>query len=207
MAHLPSQYPVTRERNVSTADSGVGIREEDRCEKELLYGDLRYYLTQKQHHWLLTRDIELARPLQEKYLIYEGEIMAEIHDTEHEKEITYQERAREIQRATGLVKMSWKLYKLKLKLCSKWSHYQLHSWWKHRRLNAKRKELSEEYVRRQTQRRMNILKEIFYFANEEAVEERDDGGYMRDGMLNYIVTGYDSIFPIRRYLEVDTSRI
>jgi hypothetical protein len=188
---------------VSTADSRVGIREEYQCGKEPLYADLRDYLTEKQRHWLFTRDIELARPLQQKYLTYEAEILARIHETEREKEITYREQARDMHGATGLAKMSWNLYQLKLELCSKWSRHRLHCRWKHRHLSAKRKELSGEYVRAQTQRRMNILREILYFANEEVVEDRDDGGYVRDGMLNYIVTGYDSIFPISRELDVD----
>lgn len=205
MADLPSQYPIGRERNVSTTDSGVSVREGHR-EKDPLYGDLKYYLTQKRHHWLFTRDVELARPLQERFLAFEAEITQEIHEIERAKERTYRQQAREMDGAAGLTKMSWKLYQLKRRLCSKWTHYQLHGRWKRRHLNAKKKELSEEYVRDQTGSRMNMLKEVIYFANEEGVEAGDDGGYVRNGILNYVVTGYDSIFPILRDLEIDTGR-
>lgn len=200
MADLLSRYPIGRERNVSTTDSGVSDKE------PLLYGDLKYFLTQKRHHWLFTRDVELARPLQQRYLAFEAELTTEIHETKRAKEIKYLQQAREMDGAAGLTRISWKLYQLKVRLRSKVMHYQLHGWWKRRQLNAKRKQLSEEYVHVQTGSRMNMLKEVIYFANEEGIDAGDDGGYVRNGLLNYVVTGYESIFPILRELQVDPSR-
>lgn len=205
MADFSSQYPIGRDRNVSTTDSGVSMRE-GLIEKEPLYGDLKYYLNQKRHHWLFTRDVELAQPFQQRLLAFEAGIIEEIHEIERAKDMTYREQAREMDGAAGLAKMSWKLYQLKVRLCSKWTHYQLHRRWKPHRLNAKKKDLSEEYVRAQIGSRMNMLKEVIYFANEEGVADGDDGGYVRNGLLNYIVTGYDSIFPVLRDLKVDKSR-
>lgn len=209
------QHPVGRQSNVSTTDSAVGLltnkdqisaRDEHKSGNEPLYDDLRSYITQKRHHWIATRDLELAHPLQQRFLAFSAEVMADIHDMEHEREVQHQERAREMQGSRGIARMSWKLYKLKMKLCSKWMQHRLHGRWKHGRLSAKKKELSEEYVRIQTGKRLDLIREVLWFANEEAVEDGDDGAYVRDGILNYIVTGYDSMFPIARDLEVDTSR-
>lgn len=133
--------------------------------------------------------------------------MQEMHDIEHERETKHQQRAREMQAATGIARLSWKLYKLKIKICGKWMRQRLHRSWKHSRLNAKKKDLIEEYVRVQISKRLEVVKEIIWYANEEAVEDGDDGAYVRDGILNYIVTGYDSMFPISRDLEVDMGRI
>lgn len=216
MAQHQPQCPVGRQSNVSTADSGVGLfthnkeqspaREERRSEKKPLYNDLRSYITQKRHHWLATRDVELAYPLQQRFLAYKADVMEDIHEMEHERAVKHQQRAREMGTATGIAKLSWKLYKLKTKLCGKWRRHRLHSSWKHGRLSAKRRDLSAEYVRAQIGKRLEIVKEVLWFANEEAVEDCDDGAYVRDGILNYIVTGYDSMFPIARHLEVDITR-
>lgn len=209
------QQPVGRQSNVSTTDSAVGLlthkdqspaRVERKSVKESLYDDLRSYITQKRHHWIANRDLELAHPLQQRFLAFEAELMTEIHDLERERELKHQQRAREMQGSKGIARMSWKLYKLKMKLCGKWMRHRLHGTWKHSRLSAKKKELSEEYVRIQTGKRLEVIREVLWFANEEAVEDGDDGAYVRDGILNYIVTGYDSMFPIARDLEVDMSR-
>jgi hypothetical protein len=202
--HPQPQHPHTgKVRNALRADSGIGmsIREEKMFQKEYLYSDLRKYLAQKQHHWLLTRNVELAHPLQQRYLAFEGDIMAKIHNTERKNQFTYRQQDLDMRDARGVAQASWKLYQLKRKLGSRWSHYHLHSWWKHQCLHAKRVELSKEYVRAKKACRIGILREIIDFADEEAVEGMDDGGYMRDGMINYIVTGYNSMFPIRRHLE------
>lgn len=209
------QHPVGRQSNVSTTDSAVGLltrkdqspaRGGHKSEKKPLYDDLRSYITQKRHHWITTRDVELAHPLQQRFLAFEAEVMAEIHDMEHEREMKHQQRAREMQGSRGIARMSWKLYKLKMKLCGSWMRLRLHGSWKHSRLSAKKKELSDEYVRVQTSKRLEFIREVLWFANEEAVEDGDDGAYVRDSILNYIVTGYDSMFPIARDLEIDMSR-
>lgn len=215
MAHSQPPHPVGRQSNVSTADSGVGLltnvnanaaHEETRSEKKQLYGDLRSYIDLKRRHWLLARDIELARPFQQRFLAFEADLMQEIHEIERQREIRHQDRAKEMGGATGIIKVSWGLYKLKLKLFSKWRRHRLHGAWKRSRLNAEKKKLSEEYVRAQIGRRMQVMREVIWFANEEGVEDGDDGAYVRDGILNYIMTGYDSIFPIFRNLEVDMTR-
>lgn len=215
MEQNQSQHPVGRQSNVSTSDSAVGLlthkdqspaRGAPKSEKKPLYDDLRSYITQKRHHWIATRDLELARPLQQRFLAFDAELMAEIHDMEHDREVKQQQRARGMQGSRGIARMSWKLYKLKMKLCGKWMRLRLHGGRKHSRLNAKKKELSEEYVRVQTSKRLEVIREVLWFANEEAVEDGDDGAYVRDGILNYIVTGYESMFPIARDLEVDMSR-
>lgn len=200
---------------MSTADSAVGLlpqedqipeREEHAREKKALYNDLWDLITRRRRHWLLTRDIELARPLQQQFLAFEASVMEDMHEIEHERDIKHHERAREMQGATGLSRLSWKLCNLKMKICGRWRRYRLHGSWKHGRLNARRKQLSEEYVRAQISRRLEVVREVIWYANEEAVADGDDGGYVRDGMLNYIVTGYDSMFPISRELEVDMNR-
>lgn len=215
MAQDQPQHPVGRQSNVSTADSAVGLLlqedqgpgpQEHAREKTPLYHDLRDLITRRRRHWLLTRDIELARPLQQQFLAFEAAVMEDMHEIEHEREVKHQQRAREMRGATGLSKLSWGLYKLKIKICGKWARHRLHGSWKHGRLNARRKQLSEEYVRAQISRRLEVVREVIWYANEEAIEDGDDGAYVRDGILNYIVTGYDSMFPISRELEVDTNR-
>lgn len=216
MAQQHPQHPVGRQSIVSTADSAVALptqedqasaRDQHTCEKKPLYEDLRDLISRRRRHWLLTRDIELARPLQQQFLAFEAGVMEDMHEIEHEREIKNQARAREMQGATGMAKLSWGLYKIKMKVCGKWMRHRLHGSWKHGRLYAKRKELSEEYVRAQISRRLDVVREVIWYANEEAVEDGDDGAYVRDGILNYIVTGYDSMFPISRDLEVDMGRI
>ncbi|KAG6358502.1 hypothetical protein INS49_014386 [Diaporthe citri] len=215
MAQHQPQHPVGRQSNVSTADSAVALptqkdqspaREQHASEKKPLYHDLRDLISRRRRHWLLTRDIELARPLQQQFLAFEAGVMGEMHEMEHEREVKHQLRASEMQGATGLSKLSWQLYKLKMKICGKWMRHRLHGSWKHSRLNAKRKELSEEYVRAQISKRLEVVREVIWYANEEAVEDGDDGAYVRDGILNYIVTGYDSMFPISRDLVVDMTQ-
>ncbi|KKY34784.1 hypothetical protein UCDDA912_g05241 [Diaporthe ampelina] len=215
MAQSQPPHTVGRQSNVSTADSGVGLpteidmtaaREESWPEKKHLYGDLWSYIDRKRRHWLLTRDIELARPLQLRFLAFEADVMQEIHEIERQLDIRHRERAREMGGATGIVKMSWKLYMLKVMLSSRWRRHRLRGTWKRSRLGAKRKELSEDYVRAQIGRRTQVMAEVIWFANAEGVEDSDDGAYVRDGILNYIMTGYDSIFPISRDLEVDMAR-
>lgn len=215
MAQQP-QYSVGRQSNVSTADSAVGLfthyngqspaRIEHRSEKKPLYDDLRSYITRKRHHWLATRDVELAYPLQQRFFAYEAEVMQDIHEIEHQRETKHQQRAREMEATVGIAKLSWKLYKIKMKLCGRWRKHRLHSTWKHGRLSAKKKDLSAEFVRLQISKRLEVVREVLWYANEESVEDCDDGAYVRDGILNYIVTGYDSMFPIARNLEVDFNR-
>ncbi|POS78341.1 hypothetical protein DHEL01_v203271 [Diaporthe helianthi] len=203
MAHLStSQQPKDRGHNLSTADSGANILEDNQSNNDTRYGDFQEYLSQQQKSWLLTRDVELARPLQTKYIAYEADVMAEMRKTDSERERTYNRQWWEMRGTTGLTKMSWKLYRLRARLCSRWDHYQLHCRWKHGRLAAKRKELVDEWVRAQTARRRTLLGEVIFFAGEQAVDNWDDGGFVRDCMLNYIVTGYDSLFPISRELEL-----
>lgn len=216
MAQHQLQDPFGRQSNVSTANSAVGLfthtkdqspaRREHQSEKKPLYDDLRSYITRKRHHWLATRDVELAYPLQQRFFTYEAEVMQDIHEIEHEREIKHRQRAREMNGAAGIAKLSWKLYKLKMKVCGRWRKHRLHGIWKHGRLNAKKKELSAEFVRLQTSKRLEVIREVLWYANEESVEDCDDGAYVRDGILNYIVTGYDSMFPIARNLEVDFNR-
>lgn len=109
--------------------------------------------------------------------------------------------------ATGVAKFSWKLYKLKTKICGGLRRHWLHGGWKHDRLSAKRRELSGEYVRVQTGRRMDVIREVIWAANEEAVDGADDGAYVRENMLNWITTGYDSLFPLSRDLDVNINRL
>lgn len=200
MDYAPSQEPRGRADTTSTADSVVEVQEERPPKKEALYGDIQTYLTEQQKYWLLARDVELARPLQAKYGAYEADIMVEIRKIEDERVREFNRRWREMRGATGATRISWKLYKFRVKLCTRWNHYQLHCRWKRGQLKAKKKELVEEYVRAQVAGRMSLLRDIIRYADEQAVDDRDDGGYVRDGTLNYIMTGYDSLFPISREL-------
>lgn len=206
MTHIPPQETTGMARVSSTADSGVRIQHGHQSKHEALWGDLQKYIAQHQKHWLLARDVELARPLQTQYSAYEAEIMGEIRNTEDERVRTYNQRWRDMRGATGPTKLSWKLYKLKAKACAKWNHYQLHYGWKHAQLEAKKQALVEEYVRAQIRRRETLLREITSSADGLGMDDGDDGGYLRDGMLNYILMGYDGRFPISRTLDLGTEK-
>ncbi|KAI3400385.1 hypothetical protein diail_3402 [Diaporthe ilicicola] len=196
-----SPRPVHSARNYSNSERGSGPQQ-----SRLSYADLRSYISQKRHHWLVTRDVELAYPLQQKYLAFEADVMGEIHEAECEEERNRQERKQTMSGSTGLVKFSWRLYELREKLCRNWRRQRLHGSWKSRHLNAMKKQLSDEYVKVQIVSRGKMTRDLISVANEQTVECVDDGAYEREGMLSYIVTGYDSIFPITRELEVEPSR-
>lgn len=208
--------PVGRYSDFSTADSGRGLlthhgrnqeRDERNSEKKTpLYEDLHDYIARQRKAWIVTRDAELAYPLQKRYGLFQAEVMADIYDIQLQREVKYLKRAREMEGATGIARMSWRLYQLKTKLGDKCMKHWLHNGWKHSRLNAQTRKLKGEYVKAQISKRLEVVREILWFANEEAIEDGDDGGYVRDNILNYIVTGYDSMFPISRDLEVDLTR-
>lgn len=215
MAPHQHQHDAARHSDVSTADSAVDLPSySDAMEmssgrgsdKHPLYANLRSLIDQKRRHWVITRDVELARPLQQRYLAHEAEVMADIHEIEQEREVRHQRREQEMQGARGTARLSWKLYKIKTTLCGGLRRRWLHGGWKHDRLSAKRGELSEEYVRVQTGRRMDVIREVIWAASEEAVDGADDGAYVRDNMLNWITTGYDSMFPLSRDLDVNINR-
>lgn len=215
MAPHKHQHAAARHSNVSTADSAVELPtytdaieagSDHGLKKSPLYTGLQSFIDQKRRHWVITRDVELARPLQQRYLAHEAEVMADIHEIDQEREIRYQRQAQEMEGATGMARFSWKLYKLKTKICGGLRRQWLHGGWKHDRLSAKRRELSEEYVRAQTGRRMDVIREVIWAASEEAVDGADDGAYLKDNMLNWITTGYDSIFPLSRDLDVNIYR-
>lgn len=205
MTHIPSQETTGMARLSSTADSGVRMQHGHQSKAEALWSDLQKYIAQQQRHWLLARDVELARPLQTQYSAYEAEIMGEIRNNEDQRVRTYNQRWREMRGATGATKLSWKMYKLKANACAKWNHYQLHYGWKHAQLEAKRRELVEEYFRAQIRRRETLLREITSPAGGGALGV-DDGDYLRDRLLNYILMGYDGLFPISRTLDLGTEK-
>lgn len=128
--------------------------------------------------------------------------MEEIHEAHLERQRRRQERSKEMAGASGLARISYKLYELRLSLCERWRRLRLHGSEKDRYLNALKKELSEEFVRLQVLSRGTIVKDLIAFASDQILENNDDGAYARDGMLNYIATGYDSLFPIARHLNL-----
>ncbi|KAJ0116592.1 hypothetical protein J7T55_009742 [Diaporthe amygdali] len=174
----------------------------ERNEDGELYADLRSYITRQRHAWSVTRDIEIAQPLQQRYMGFEAGLMEEIRQAERDNENKRRERAEEMEGATGLIKWSWRLYELRMRLCERWQRRRLRGNWWRNQLNAMKKELNGEYVRLQNGHRADMMKDMISFAGEETVEDADDGAYVWNGLLNYIVYGYETMFPISHTARV-----
>ncbi|KAG8158299.1 hypothetical protein KVR01_012060 [Diaporthe batatas] len=202
MAYIRLQESSGDSWTPSTCDSSVGMQNEHQPKREPLYSNFKKHLNQQEKHWLLTRDIELVRPLQIRYSAYEADIMTEIRRTEDEQMRTYNRRWREMRGVRGPAKVAWELYKLKVRLCSGWNHYQLHGRWKHAQLKAKRKELAGSYVRAQMSRRVVLLAELVSFADAQALDDRDEECHVNDVMLSHVLARPDDLFRISRDLDL-----
>ncbi|KAL1847803.1 hypothetical protein Daus18300_013845 [Diaporthe australafricana] len=179
--------PTTNQQlGVSTPTHSDPKQEDDLHQSGPPYAELRKYISQQRHHWLITRDFELTWPLQRRYLAFEANVMEEMHEADREKERRRQQREQEMASASGLAKLSYELYELRMGMCERWRRQRLHGSEKTRCLNAMKKRLSEDYVRMQALSRGTLVKDLISFANDQIVEDTDDGGYARDGMLNYI---------------------